>query len=80
LSEATIIVDAASAFRAMRHSYGTWRGRDIDEHRDRRGRDPAQMATAMKLAVEAGRLAYLSGRMPKRLYASASSPIEDAIK
>jgi thiazole synthase len=42
--------------------------------------DPAQMATAMKLAVEAGRLAYLSGRMPKRLYASASSPIKGAIK
>ncbi|MBA3770217.1 MAG: thiazole synthase [Blastocatellia bacterium] len=42
--------------------------------------DAAQMATAMKLAVEAGRLAYLSGRMPKRLYASASSPIEGAIK
>src|SRR5438132_5100571 len=43
-------------------------------------RDPAQMATAMRLATEAGRLAYLSGRMPKRLYASASSPIEGAIK
>src|SRR3954469_13958715 len=43
-------------------------------------RDPAAMATAMKLAVQAGRLAYLSGRMPKRLYASASSPIEGAIK
>ena len=42
-------------------------------------RDPEQMATAMKFAVEAGRLAYLSGRMPKRLYASASSPIEGAI-
>ncbi|MFN0141555.1 MAG: thiazole synthase [Pyrinomonadaceae bacterium] len=42
-------------------------------------RDPARMATAMKLAVEAGRLAYLAGRMPKRLYASASSPIEGAI-
>ena len=39
-----------------------------------------QMAEAMKLAVQAGRLAYLSGRMPKRLYASASSPIEGAIK
>ncbi len=38
------------------------------------------MATAMKLAVEAGRLGYLSGRMPKRLYASASSPIHGAIK
>jgi thiazole synthase len=43
-------------------------------------RDAAQMATAMKLAVQAGRLAYLSGRMPKRLYASASSPLEGAIK
>ena len=39
-----------------------------------------QMAEAMKLAVQAGRLAYLSGRMPRRLYASASSPIEGAIK
>jgi thiazole synthase len=43
-------------------------------------RDPEQMATAMRLAVEAGHLAYLAGRMPKRLYASASSPIEGAIK
>lgn len=43
-------------------------------------RDPAKMATAMNLAVQAGRLAYLSGRMPKRLYASASSPIDGAIK
>ena len=42
--------------------------------------DAAQMATAMKLAVEAGRLAYISGRMPRRLYASASSPIQGAIK
>src|SRR6476620_10155715 len=42
--------------------------------------NPAQMATAMKLAVHAGRLGYLAGRMPKRLYASASSPIEGAIK
>ena len=43
-------------------------------------REPAAMAEAMKLAVRAGRLSYLSGRMPKRLYASASSPIEGAIK
>ena len=43
-------------------------------------RNPEQMAKAMKLAVEAGRLAYLAGRMPKRLYASASSPIQGAIK
>ncbi len=40
----------------------------------------AQMAEAMKLAVQAGRLAYLAKRMPKRLYASASSPIEGAIR
>ncbi len=39
---------------------------------------PVQMAKAMKLAIEAGRLAYLSGRIPKRLYASASSP-EDGV-
>ncbi|RMG01402.1 MAG: thiazole synthase [Acidobacteria bacterium] len=43
-------------------------------------KDPEKMATAMRLAVEAGRLAYLAGRMPKRMYASASSPIEGAIK
>ena len=42
--------------------------------------DAEQMALAMKLAVEAGRLGYLAGRMPKRLYASASSPIQGAIK
>jgi thiazole synthase len=42
--------------------------------------DAEQMANAMKLAVRAGRLGYLSGRMPKRLYASASSPIGGAIK
>jgi thiazole synthase len=43
-------------------------------------KDPEKMANAMRLAVEAGRLAYLAGRMPKRMYASASSPIEGAIK
>ncbi len=43
-------------------------------------KNSVQMATAMNLAVQAGRLAYLSGRMPKRLYASASSPIENVIK
>ena len=43
------------------------------------GNAPA-MAEAMKLAVRAGRLAYLSQRMPKRLYASASSPLHGAIK
>ncbi len=37
-------------------------------------KEPERMARAMRLAVEAGRLAYESGRMPRRLYASASSP------
>jgi thiazole synthase len=37
-------------------------------------KDPVRMAKAMRLAVQAGRLAYESGRMPRRLYASASSP------
>ena len=43
-------------------------------------RDAAKMATAMKLAIEAGRLAYLAGRMPKRLYASASSPLTGVVQ
>ena len=42
--------------------------------------DPAKMATAMKLAIEAGRLAYVAGRMPKKLYASASSPLTGVIR
>jgi thiazole synthase len=43
-------------------------------------RDPIAMAEAMKLAVRAGRLAYLAGRIPKKLYASASSPGEGIIE
>ncbi len=42
-------------------------------------RDPVAMARAMKLAVEAGRIAYLAGRMEKKLYANASSPMTDLI-
>ena len=42
--------------------------------------DPAKMATAMKLAIEAGRLAYVAGRMQKRLYASASSPLAGVVR
>ena len=38
--------------------------------------DPPLMAEAIKLAVEAGRKAYLAGRIPKKRYASASSPVE----
>jgi thiazole synthase len=41
--------------------------------------DSVKMAEAMKLAVQAGRLAYLAGRMPKKLYASASSPLSGVL-
>jgi len=43
-------------------------------------RDPLLMAEAMRLAVEAGRKAFLAGRIPKKLYAQASSPIEGMIE
>ncbi|MBI3596023.1 MAG: thiazole synthase [Nitrospirae bacterium] len=42
--------------------------------------DPIAMAEAMKYAVWAGRLAYRAGRIPKKLYANASSPIEGIIE
>ena len=38
-------------------------------------KNPAQMASAMNLGVKAGRLAYLAGRMEKKYYANASSPL-----
>ncbi|MEO5347073.1 MAG: thiazole synthase [Magnetococcus sp. YQC-9] len=39
-------------------------------------KDPIRMAVAMKKAVEAGRASYLAGRIPRKLYASASSPLD----
>jgi thiazole synthase len=42
-------------------------------------KDPLRMARAMKLAVEAGRLAYLAGRMAKKRYADPSSPLAGLI-
>jgi thiazole synthase len=42
-------------------------------------RDPVRMAEAMRAACVAGRLAFLAGRMPRRLYATASSPDEGSI-
>jgi len=42
-------------------------------------KDPIKMARAMKLAIESGRLAYLAGRMPKKLYADPSSPLAGLI-
>jgi thiazole synthase len=42
-------------------------------------KDPLRMARAMKLAAQSGRDAYLAGRIPKKLYATASSPLEGTI-
>lgn len=39
-------------------------------------KDPILIASAMRKAVEAGREAFLAGRMPRRRYASASSPLD----
>lgn len=43
-------------------------------------KDPAMMAEAMRLGVEAGRKAFLGGRIPKKAYASASSPLEGVVR
>jgi thiazole synthase len=42
-------------------------------------KDPLRMAWAMRQACEAGRLSYLAGRIPRKLYAQASSPMEGRI-
>jgi thiazole synthase len=42
-------------------------------------REPLRMAAAMRDACVAGRQAYLAGRIPRRLYANASSPVEGTI-
>jgi len=41
--------------------------------------NPVEMAEAMKLSVKAGRLAYLAGRIPRKMYATASSPINGLV-
>lgn len=43
-------------------------------------RNAAGMAEAMRLGIESGRKAFLAGRMPKKLYASASSPVEGVVR
>jgi thiazole synthase len=43
-------------------------------------KNPVMMAKAMRLGIEAGRAAFLAGRMPKRAYASASSPLSQLIE
>ena len=81
LPDATIIVDAGvgtasdAAIAMELGADGVLMNTAIAE-----AEDPAKMGTAMKLAIQAGRLAYLAGRMPKRLYASASSPLQGVIK
>jgi thiazole synthase len=45
-----------------------------------RAKDPVRMAMAMKLAIEAGRLSYLAGRIPKKKYATSSSSLENLSK
>src|SRR5918911_1164421 len=81
LPEATIIVDAGvgtasdAAIAMELGADGVLMNTAIAE-----ARDAEQMATAMRLAVEAGRRAYLAGRMPKRLYASASSPLAGVVR
>ena len=42
-------------------------------------KDPVLMAEAMRLAIESGRKAFLAGRIPRKLYATASSPLEGAV-
>jgi len=43
-------------------------------------KDPVKMARAMRLAVQAGRLAFEAGRVPRKLYANASSPLDHRIE
>lgn len=81
LPDATIIVDAGvgtasdAAIAMELGADGVLMNTAIAE-----AEDSVRMAEAMKLAIEAGRLAYLAGRMPKRLYASASSPLTGVVR
>ncbi len=81
LPEATIIVDAGVG-TASDAAIAMELGADavLMNTAIAEAQDPAKMAQAMKLAIEAGRLAYLAGRMSKRLYASASSPFTGVIQ
>lgn len=81
LPEATIIVDAGVG-TASDAAIAMELGADavLMNTAIAEAQDAAKMAQAMKLAIEAGRLAYLAGRMSKRLYASASSPLTGVIR
>jgi len=81
ITEVPLIVDAgvgtaSDAVVAMELGYdGILMNTAIAE-----AQDPEKMALAMRHAVEAGRLAYEAGRIPKKLYASASSPLEGVVR
>jgi thiazole synthase len=81
LPEATIIVDAGVG-TASDAAIAMELGADaiLMNTAIAEARDSVQMANAMRLAIEAGRLSFKAGRMPKRLYANASSPLTGAIK
>src|SRR5438874_11227476 len=81
LPEATIIVDAGVG-TASEATIAMELGADavLMNTAIAEATDSAKMAEAMKLAIQAGRIAYLSGRMSKRLYASASSPTTGVIR
>lgn len=81
ISEVPLIVDAgvgtpSDAVLAMELGFeGVLMNTAIAE-----AEDSEKMAEAMKLAVECGRLGYLAGRMPKRMYAAASSPAAGVVR
>jgi thiazole synthase len=81
LPEATIIVDAGVG-TASDAAIAMELGADavLMNTAIAEAQDSAKMAQAMKLAIEAGRLAYLAGRMSKRLYACASSPLPGVVR
>src|SRR5499426_3221256 len=81
LPEATIIVDAGVG-TASDATIAMELGADavLMNTAIAEANDSARMAEAMKLAIQAGRMAYLSGRMTSRLYASASSPVSGVIR
>jgi thiazole synthase len=81
LPEATIIVDAGVG-TASDAAIAMELGADavLMNTAIAEAQNSAQMARAMCLAIEAGRLAYQAGRMPKRLYASASSPLAGVVR
>ena len=80
-SRVPVIVDAGVG-TASDAAFAMELGADAraDEHaRSRCAQDPVAMARAMRLGVEAGRLAFRAGRIPRKSYASASSPLEGVI-